>query len=139
MISGYSAPTLLHALQEEAIAHLHDVGLVHGGDALAAVLPRVVEGEARDAGRGLVGDDLQALDDPGYHLVLEPGIQVLRVLAHDHQVDPLVARRHRRDVPHRPQVREQIERLAQADVDAAEAAADRRRHRPLQRDLVAPD
>ena len=42
-------------------------------------------------------------------------------------------------VPDRPQVRVQIERLAQADVHAREPLADRRRHRALERDLVAAD
>ena len=42
-------------------------------------------------------------------------------------------------VPDRPQVRVEVERLAQPDVDAGEALADRRRHRSLQRDLVAAD
>ena len=44
-----------------------------------------------------------------------------------------------RQVPHRPQVGVEVERLAQPDVDAGEALADRRRDRALQRDLVALD
>ena len=38
-----------------------------------------------------------------------------------------------------PEIGEQIELLAQRDVDALEAAADRRRHRPFERHLVALD
>ena len=49
---------------------------------------------------------------------------------------PSKPRRHARQVPHRPQVRVEIERLAQPDVDAREALADRRRHRAFERDLV---
>ncbi len=74
---------------------------------------RVVEGELRDARRRRLGDDLQALDHARHHLVLEPGVEVLGVLADDDEVDVLVARRHRRDVPHRPQVGVEVERLAQ--------------------------
>ena len=37
-----------HALEEQPVAELHDVRLVHGRDALAAVPPRVVERELRD-------------------------------------------------------------------------------------------
>ena len=103
---------------------------------LPAVRPRVLEGELRDARRRLLGDDLQALDDARDDLVLEPGVEVLGVLADDDQVDAGEAARHARQVADRPQVRVEIERLAQADVDAGEAFADRRRHRPLQRDLV---
>ena len=73
---------------------------------------------------------------PGHDLVLEAGVEVLGVLAHDDEVDACVARRHRRQVPDRPQVGVEVERLAQADVDAGEALADRRRDRPLERDLV---
>ena len=50
---------------------LHDVGLVHRRHALAAVLPRVLEREPRDPRRGLLGDDLQALDDARHDDVLE--------------------------------------------------------------------
>ena len=49
------------------------------------------------------------------------------------------AARDARQVLDRPQVGVEIERLAQPDVHAGEAFADRRRHRPLQRDLVALD
>ena len=49
----------------------------------------VLEREPRDARRRLLGDDLQALDDAGHDLVLEPGVEVLGVLAHDDQVDVL--------------------------------------------------
>ena len=41
---------------------------MHGRDALALLAARVLEGEARDARRGGVGDDLQALDDAGIQL-----------------------------------------------------------------------
>ena len=85
---GISArrPSRTH-LEEQAVAHLHDVGFVDGGHALAAVLARVLEGEPRDARRGLLGDDLQALDDARDHLVLEPRVEVLGVLANDDEVD----------------------------------------------------
>ena len=134
---AFSDPS--HASQEQAVAHLHDVGLVHGGHPLAAVLHGVLEGESRHARRGVLGDDLQALDDAGHDLVLEAGVEILGVLPHDHEIDALVPGRHRRDVPDRPQIGEEVERLSQSDVDAGEAAADRRRHRPLERHLVAQD
>ena len=94
---------------------------------------------SRDLRRRLLGDDLQALDDAGHDDVLEAGVEVLGVLADDDEVDACEARRHRRQVPDRPQVGVEIERLAQADVDAGEALADRRRDRALQRDLVPAD
>ena len=83
-------------------------------------LARVLEREVRDPRRRALGDDLQALDDAGHHFVLEPRIEILGVLAHDDQVDALEPRVDAGQVPDRPQVRVQIQRLAQADVDARE-------------------
>ena len=68
-----------------------------------------------------------------------PGVQVLRVLADDHEVDVLVARLEALDAAGRPEVRVQPERLAERHVDAAEPLPDRGGDRPLQRDLVALD
>src|SRR4051794_5439036 len=127
------------ALQEKAVRQLHDVGLVHGGDALASVRARVLERELRDARRGAFGDDLDRLDHARDHFVFESAVQVLGVLAHDDDVDVFEARddvRHRLD---RPQIRVEIERLAQPDIDRREAGADRRRDRTFERDLVAED
>ena len=36
-------------LQEQAVGELHDVGLVHGGDLLAAFATGILEGEPADA------------------------------------------------------------------------------------------
>ena len=41
-----------------------------------------------------LGDDLQALDHAGHDLVLEAGVEILGVLAHDDEIDALVAGRH---------------------------------------------
>ncbi len=60
-MSGYSLGHLAADAQEQAVGALHDVGLVHGRDLVAAVLARVLEGEARDALRALARDDLDAL------------------------------------------------------------------------------
>jgi hypothetical protein len=51
------------SLEEHAVGHLHDVGLVDGGDLVSAVLGSVVEGVSGDSLRGLVGDQLDRLDD----------------------------------------------------------------------------
>ena len=58
-------------------------------------------------------------------LVLDPGVEVLGVLADDDQVDVVEARADARVRLARPHLRVQVELLAQADVDRAEAAADR--------------
>src|SRR4030095_10621050 len=136
---GITGGDVLDAFEKQTIAHLHDVRLVHGGDPRPAVTPRVFERELRNA-RGRLGrDDLQALDDAGHDLMLEARIQVFRVLPDDHEVDALVARRTARDVPHRTQVCEELQRLPQADVDAREPSADGRRQRTFEGDPVAHD
>jgi hypothetical protein len=66
-----AARDLLHAAQEESIAHLHDVRLVDDGDAAAAMQPRMLEGEFRHARGRLFRDDLQALHDPRHDFVLQ--------------------------------------------------------------------
>ena len=127
------------ALQEQAVAELHDVGLVNAGDALPAVGAGELEREPRDVRRRLLGDDLEALDDAGHDLVLDPGVEVFGVLANDDQVDALEPAGNAGDVLDRPKIGVETQRLAQPDVDAGEPFADRRRHRSLQRDLVAFD
>ena len=109
------------AVEEQPVAQLHDVRFVDRGHLLPPVPPRVLEREVRDARRRLLGDDLQALDHARHDLVLEAGVEILGVLAHDDQVDALEARVDAGQVPDRPQVRVQIERLAQPDVHAREA------------------
>ena len=54
-----------------------------------------------------------------------PGVQVLGVLADDHEVDVLVAALDAGHRPRRAQVGVQVQRLAEPDVDAPEARADR--------------
>jgi hypothetical protein len=127
------------AFEEEPVRELHDVRLVDGRHLSAPLPARVLEGELRDARRGLRRDDLDALDDARHDDVLDARIQVLRVLTHDHEIEFRIPRRHVRQRPHGPQVRVEIERLAQADVDGGEALADGRRDRAFERDLVALD
>ena len=127
------------ALEEQPVGQLHDVGLVDGRDLAPAVGDRVVEREPGDPLGRRAGDDLDALRGVAADHVLDAGVQVLGVLADDHEVDVLVARVEPLHRAGRAQVGVQVERLAERDVDAPEALADRRRDRSLERDLVAPD
>ena len=73
---------------------------------------------------------------------LDAGVDVLGVLAEDHDVHQLRVldgRRRALEVAHRPHAGVQIEHLAQRHVQAADAAAHRRRQRPLDGDLVLLD
>ena len=105
----------------------------------AAVGDGVVEGVARDPlGRG-AGDDLDALRRVRADAMLDARVQVLGVLAHDDQIDVLVARLNALHRASRAEVGIQVERLAQGHVDGAEALADRRRDRALERDARLAD
>ena len=132
---------------------------MHGRDLATAVPSRVVESELDDAARaadrdrldrdaGVVVRELAALRlDPGDQLphllrsllVLDPGVEVLGVLPDDDQVDVLEARAHAGIGLARADLGIEVEALAQPDVDGAEAAADGRRDRPLQRDASLAD
>lgn len=59
--------------EEHAVGHFHDGGLVHGGDLVSAVLRGVVEGVSGDSLGGLVGDQLDGLDDTGDELGVKGG------------------------------------------------------------------
>src|SRR5262249_2909798 len=68
---------------------------------------------------------------------LDPGVDVLGVLAEDHHVDLLGMprrARHAMEPAHGPEADVEVEHLAERHVERADAAADRRRERPLDAD-----
>ena len=103
------------------------------------MLARVLEGKLRNARRAFFGDDLDALDHAGNHFVLQAHVFALGVFAHDDQVHAGPFRFETGKILDGAEVGEEVELLAQRDVDALEAAADGRRDRPLQRHAVALD
>src|SRR3984957_14570969 len=123
--------------QEQAIRQFHDVGLVDGVNFFAAVFLGIVEREFRDARRGFLSDDLQALDDAGNDLVLEARVEIFGIFANDHDIDAVEARFHAGEILDRAQVRIEVEGLSQRDVDAGCATGDRSAHGALERDFVA--
>jgi len=72
-------------------------------------------------------------------LELDPGVDVFRGLAHDHDVDVLEAGADTGVRLAGPDLRVEVERDAQTDVDRAEALADRSGDRALERHPVAAD
>lgn len=68
----------------------HDVGLVHGGDLLALVVARELEGELGDARAGLLRDELDGLHHAVHDLVLDARVLALRVLADGDHVHVVV-------------------------------------------------
>ena len=136
VVLGGDRPT---ALEEEAVGQLHDVRLVDRRDLAAPVRHGIVEGEPGDPLGGGPGDDLDALSRVRADHVLDAGVEVLGVLADDDEIDVLVAGLETLDRASRSEVGVQPERLAERDVDAPEALADRGRDRALEGDLVSAD
>ena len=118
---SYSAATVRQLSRNRPSRQLHDVGLVDGRDLAPAVGDGVVEGVAGDPLRRCPGDDLDALRRVRADHVLDAGVEVLGVLADDHEVDVLVAGLEALHRARRAEVRVQPERLAERDVDAPEA------------------
>jgi len=81
---------LPNAVDEKSIAHSHNVGLVHSGDGASLVVDGVLEGELGDLSAGLLGNELDTLDDAWNDLVLDTGVLALGVLSNGDQVDILV-------------------------------------------------
>ena len=135
---GKPRRNLAAALQEKAVAHLHDVGFVDGRDLLSPLAPRPFERRPRDTHRRILRDDLEALHHAWNHLVLQPRVQILRVLAENRQVEVevrvpcLQPRQH----THGTEVYVKPQFLPQRDVDAFMSAADGRRRRTLQPDAA---
>src|SRR6185369_3026114 len=140
---------------------LHDIALVDQGDAFALELDGVAQrffhqplaaegGDRLDADAAAGPDRLAEAADEVDHLVrgvgarrpLDAGIDVFDVLAEDDHVDLLRLLDRRRDaleIAHRTHTGVEVEDLAQGDVQAADAAADRRGQRALDGDPVLAD
>lgn len=97
-----------------------------GGDLLAAIEAGIFEGVFSDADGGGTGDDLEAGDDVGDHFVFEAGVEIFSVFAEDDEVDGdvLEAGFDAGEGVDGADVGEEIEFLAEGDVDALEAAGD---------------
>ncbi len=115
---------LVEDLVEEAVGELHDVVLGEAGHLAPAVGAGIFERIADDLLGAWPGNELQALEHLVGLPVLDAGIQVLFVLAHDHDVHLRMPggdeRRVRSAGPH---VGVEPERLAHGDVEALEPAA----------------
>ena len=73
------------------------------------------------------------------HVELDPGVEVLNVLAHDHEVDIAAGRRYPGIGLRGAEVCVEVELLAQGDVHRAKPCAELGRERTLERDAIAAD
>ena len=112
-------------------------------DPLAAVLGDRLDRDARVLADPPAGGPLdephQVVHLVGAHLELPPRVHALGVLADHDEVDLLVHARHARVQAARPDVRVQVEALAELEVRAPQAARDGRLDRPLQRHAARAD
>ena len=153
---------LVAPVAEGALGELHDVPLVHQGNALALVCDGVVNRRADeplgalardrlDADAGGVGEtnlgDLHLFEQELDHLFrfgrlglpFDAGVDVLGVLAKNDSVEILwILYRAGRalEVAYRAQADVEVQHLAQRDVERADSAAHRRGQRPLDSDQV---
>lgn len=103
-------------VQEQTVGHLHDGGLVHNADLLLVDGLGVLEGEAQNALRGLLGDELDALNNTIDNDVLNTGVFTLGVLTDQDSVDTVVGGLVAGDGAARTDVGEQVESTAQSKV-----------------------
>ena len=145
--------------KEQTIGVLHDVCFVSSGNLLATVLQRILEGISNNILRGsnrnrLDGDTgirtngaralfLAKVDQLpsafGAFLELDASIQILGVLANNHEVNVVVTTASTGKRNNRAQANIEPERLAKRDVHAAKAGANGSRDRTLDSDFVALD
>ena len=95
----------------------HDGRLVDGGDSVSAADLGVVERVSGDSLRGLVGDELDRLDDPVDELVLDTRVLALGVLTDEHRVDIVVSGLEPDDGRAGSDVGEQVERSSERQVE----------------------
>src|SRR5262245_45701744 len=107
---------------------------MNGGHLLSPFGRGQLEGELRDPRRSFFRDNLQALNDPWDDNVLDPGVQILRVLPDHDEVHLRVTALDARQALHRSDIRVEVQGLAQLDVGTAKTLPYWSRERPLQRD-----
>lgn len=103
-------------VQEQTVGHLHDGGLVHDADLLLVDRLGVLEGEAQNALGGLLGDELDALDNTIDNDVLNTGVFTLGVLTDQDSVDTVVGGFVAGNGAARTDIGEKVESTAQSKV-----------------------
>lgn len=111
------------ASQEQSIAELHDVGLVHSCHLLAVVFDGVIESELGDPQRLLFGDDLETLDDSRNSLVFKSRVLAFCLFADDNSVDVLVTSIDTRQADDVDHVSVQVQLITELHVERLQLAS----------------
>lgn len=112
------------SVEEETVGHLHDGGLVDNADLGLASGNGVLEGEAEDALRGLLGDELDGLDDTVNDDVLNARILALCVFTDEDGIDVVVRGLVADNGLAGTQVGKEVEGTAESQVEGDVALAD---------------
>ena len=104
------------SVQEQTVGHLHDGGLVHDADLLLVDGLGVLEGEAENALRGLLGDKLDALNNAIDNDMLNTRVFTLGVLTDKDSVDTVVGSLVAGDGAAGTDVGEQVESTTESQV-----------------------
>ena len=113
-------------VEEQAVAHLEDIGLMDAGNLFASMGYGVVESGLNDAFTGLAGDELDGVDRVFIHLVFDADVQVFRVFPESDDVDVGEGRLDGCVRFGRTDIGIEVVFVAQRDVERAEPLADRR-------------
>ena len=128
-------------VEKQARGGLHDIGLVHHRDLLAALFHRCFVGKSQQT-FGLGAGDAAA-QFGGFAILADglaqSGIDAFDVFPHGHDVHVVIAGLHPGNGQGRAHVGEQVEGLAQGHVHGREAAAYRRGDRAFQGQAVAAE
>jgi len=108
---------LLAATEEEAVAELHDVGLVNRSHFLPIELGRVIESKLGNSVGLLGGDDLEALDNTLHRLMFQTRVLALGLLSNDDEVHVVVLAGDPRYAGHLDDICVQIQLLAHLNVE----------------------
>lgn len=108
---------LAGSVEEETVGHLHDGGLVHNAHLFLASSNGVLESEAENALGGLLGDQLDGLDNAVNNDVLDARVFALGVLTNEDSVDIVVGGLVAGDRLAGTQVGEEVECTAESQVE----------------------
>lgn len=127
---------LLCQSQEKTITLLHDGGLVNDSNLITTDALRILESISQHPLGGLLGDQLDALDNAVNNVVLDTRVFSLGILSDQNGVDAVVGGLVANDGFARTDVGEEVEGTTEGEVEGNMTLADRSSKRTLKGDQV---